>query len=75
MSIKSAGSVAIQKDLEDAVVGEASLTWTLSQEETLSFRADQKATMMLNFRLADGTRAASNKTELCFRDNHITEVI
>lgn len=75
LTFKSNGSVIVRKDLSEATVGEASLTWLLTQEETLAFGPNQHATMMINYRLADGTRGASVKTDLTFRDNHISEVI
>lgn len=75
LTFKANGFVVIQKDLSAAEVGETSLTWDLSQAETLSFGANQHARMMINYRLADGTRGASAETEVVFRDNHITEVI
>lgn len=75
LSIKSEGSIVVQKSLEEAAVSEASLSWTLTQQETLSFKPNQKARMMLNYKLSDGTRGASSETEINIRTNHITEVI
>ena len=75
LTFKANGSVVIRKDLAAATVGEASLSWELSQAETLIFGTNQHAKMMINYRLADGTRGASTETEVVFRDNHITEVI
>lgn len=75
LSFKTNGSVIVRKDLSAATVGQKSLTWELSQAETLSFGANQHARMMINYKLADGTRGASAETEVVFRDNHITEVI
>lgn len=75
LTIKSNSSIIIQKSLEDAEVGETSLSWTLTQAETLSFEANQHAKMMLNWRLAEGTRGASNEMDICFRSNHVVEVI
>lgn len=69
------GSVMIEKSLQDATAGNASLSWQLTQQETLAFEAGEKAKMMLNFRLADGTRGASNEKDIQFLTNHITEVI
>ena len=74
-TIKSNGAVMICKTLAEATVGEDALSWTLSQQETLMFCVNQRAHMMINWKLADGTRGASDKTELCFRSNDITEVI
>ena len=75
LTVKSGSVIKLQKDLTDATAGEKSLTWDLTQEETLMFDINERAKMMLNYRLADGTRGASRETELCFRQNHIEEVI
>lgn len=75
LTIRAAGTVAVKKNLEEAAAGEKSLTWQLTQEETLMFGDGQKAKMMLNFKLTDGTRCASHEMELQFRGNHIEGVI
>ena len=60
--------------LSDATIGEDSLSWTLTQEETLSIGA-RTATMMLNWVTEDGTRGASEQVFITGGDNHIREVI
>lgn len=74
LTIKERGTTLIEKDLSDATVGEDSLSWTLSQEETLSIGV-KSASMMLNWKLADGTRGASDVVLVTGGDNHIREVI
>lgn len=74
LTIKERGTTLIEKNLADANVGEDSLSWTLSQEETLSIGA-KSASMMLNWKLADGTRGASDVVLVTGGDNHIREVI
>lgn len=74
LTIKERGTTLIEKTLADANVGEDSLSWTLSQEETLSIGA-KSASMMLNWKLADGTRGASDVVLVTGGDNHIREVI
>ena len=74
LTIKERGATLIEKDLSDATVGEDSLSWTLSQEETLSIGA-KSASMMLNWKLADSTRGASDVVLITGGDNHIREVI
>lgn len=74
LTIKERGTTLIEKDLSDATVEEDSLSWTLSQEETLSIGA-KSASMMLNWKLADGTRGASDAVLVTGGDNHIREVI
>ena len=63
----------ITKTLSDATIGENSLTWTLTQEDTLSLQ--NEVSMMLNFVCTDGTRGASDKTSIAVKTNHINEVI
>lgn len=72
ITLKCAG-LTIEKSLEGATVGENTLSWTLTQEETLAL--DGKATLMLNWKTEDGTRGASSRT--CFKidENDINEVI
>lgn len=74
LTIKERGTILIEKTLADANVGEDSLSWTLSQEETLSIGAKSDS-MMLNWKLADGTRGASDVVLITGGDNHIREVI
>ena len=73
MTIKRNGTVTIEKDLDDATVGEKDLSWTLTQSETLSVSGD--ACIMLNWKTNDGTRGASAETVVRFIPNHIEEVI
>ena len=68
------GSILIEKSLNDAVSGTDTLSWTLTQEETLSIGTRQ-ASIMLNWVTSDGTRGASGKSVLYIEDNHIEEVI
>lgn len=74
LTIKQRGEVVIQKDLSQAIIGENSLSYRLSQEETLSL-ALGKIDMMHNFVLNDGTRGASEEIEVAIIRNHKNEVI
>ncbi len=74
LTIKERGVIIIQLDLSDATVGEDSLSWTLTQEETLLLGA-KTATMMLNWKTEDGTRGASEEVFVQGVSNHIREVI
>lgn len=73
LTIKKGGEIVIEKDLAAASVGEDSLSWTLTQAETLSIAG--MAQVMLNWLLNDGTRGASLQTVVKFDPNHIEEVI
>ena len=74
LTVKERGENIIEKDLSDATVGEDTLSWTLTQEETLQL-AGKTATMMLNWKTEDGTRGASEQVFVTGGDNHIREVI
>ena len=74
LTIKSRGTIAITKTLEDAIVGETDLSWTLTQEETLSLTAGQ-ARMMLNWVTSGGTRGASAETAINVEQNQVKEVL
>ena len=73
LTIKKGGEIAIEKALESASVGETSLSWTLTQAETLSVAG--AAEIMLNWVTQDGTRGASKAATASFTPNHIEEVI
>ena len=74
LAVKERGVNILEKDLSDATVGEDTLSWTLTQEETLQFGA-KTATMMLNWKASDGTRGASEEVFIQGSPNHIREVI
>lgn len=74
LTIKERGVNIIELNLSDATVGEDTLSWTLTQEETLQF-AGKTATMMLNWKTQDGTRGASEEVFIQGSPNHIREVI
>lgn len=74
LSFKQNGTVLIEKDLDDATAGAKSLSWILTQEECLTMNYG-KATVMLNWLLADHTRGASNEYIIEIVANHINEVI
>ena len=73
LSIKQNGAVTLEKDLESATIGQKSLSWTLTQQETLAMQG--KVSMMLNWLLQDGTRGASEKTTVLIDTNYKDEVI
>ena len=74
LTIKERGVDIIEKDLSDATVGQDTLSWTLTQEETLSIGV-KSASIMLNWLTADGTRGASREEVINGVNNHIREVI
>jgi hypothetical protein len=74
LTIKCAGRVILEKTLADAVVGENSLSWILTQQETLAL-GTRTAKMMLNWLTNSGTRGASAETAIIGVTNHKREVI
>lgn len=74
LTIKERGVNIIELNLSDATIGEDSLSWTLTQEETLLI-GTRTATMMLNWKTEDGTRGASEEVFITGAPNHIREVI
>lgn len=74
LTIKQRTGIVIKKTLADATVGENSLSWDLSQEETLAIGA-RGATLMLNWLTADGVRGASKEEAVNGVNNHIREVM
>lgn len=74
LTIISARTVLIEKTLDDAIIGEDTLSWALSQEDTLAL-GTKTAKMMLNWVTADGKRGASEETTIKGTTNHIPEVI
>lgn len=74
LTIKCAGQMLLEKTLADAEIGTNSVSWTLSQSETLSL-GTRVAKMMCNWVTADGTRGASEITTIRGDTNHIPEVI
>lgn len=82
LTIKQSGTVLIEKEMDVATVipastdppTQSSISWELSQEECLTL-AYGRATIMLNWLTADGTRGASNEYSVDIVQNHIPEVI
>ena len=74
LTIKQADRVVIEKTLNSAVTGADSLSWTFTQQETLSLEIGS-VSAMLNWVTADGTRGASKRTMVAIELNDIEEVI
>lgn len=74
LTIKERGTTIIEKSLADASIGEDTLSWTLTQQETLDMGA-KSASIMLNWKLRDGTRGASKEEVIMGVDNHVREVM
>lgn len=59
LSMKQKKQTVIEKDLTEATVGQKSLSWTLTQEETLSLTPGQDVTIVCDWKLASGVRGRS----------------
>lgn len=69
LTIKCAGQIILEKNIDDAEIGGDSISWTLTQEETLDI-GTRSAKMMLNWLTTSGTRGASAETVLVGVTNH-----
>lgn len=74
LTVKRNGDILLRKELEDAEVGEKSVEWHLSQEDTLAIGTGS-ARIMMNWMLRDGTRGATSQRNVMMDPNHIPEVI
>lgn len=74
LTIKCNGQLILEKTLADAVAGEDSLSWTLTQQETLNI-GTRSCKMMLNWVTHSGKRGASEETAIMGVSNHVREVI
>jgi hypothetical protein len=74
LTIKQRTGIVIKKTLADGTIGENSLSWDLSQEETLLLGV-REGTVMLNWVTADGKRGIGAKQSIICEDNDIREVI
>ena len=75
LTIKRNGAIKVEKQLDTATVDaeKKTISWTLSQAETLSVAGT--AELMLNWLTNDGTRGATHATSVRFLPNHKEEVI
>ena len=73
--IKRGGSAVFKKTDGNADAEENSLSFTLSQEETLSLPYGDNMTIGLDWLTVDGTRGRSNIEKLRTGDSGIEEVI
>ena len=73
LTMKKDDVTIVERNLDTATAGTNSLTWKLTQQETLNGLSG--ALMMINYVLTDGTRGASAKTPVQFEDNQKEEVL
>lgn len=74
LTIKQSTGIVLEKTLADATVGTNTLSWTLTQAETLALGM-KDGTVMMNWLTADGTRGIGEMCITSMGDNHIKEVM
>ena len=60
MTVKQSGEIVIEKTLADASIGEDSLSWKLTQEDSLKLVSKLNGQLLCDWLLTDGTRGRSN---------------
>ena len=73
--LKQNGEEKIRKSLENCTLGNMTLTWTLTQEETLSLVAGASCLICLDWVKEDGTRGVGKTTQVSVSSSAINEVI
>ena len=74
LTIKQSCVEKVEKDITAATAGEKTLSWTLTQAESLSL-ANGACKIQCNWLLADGTRGASKIYSVEVTANQVIEVI
>lgn len=69
----TSNGTSLTKELADATIGSTSLSWKLTQEETLSLSG--MSHVMLNWLLSDNTRGATKPSVVVFLSNAVDEVM
>lgn len=73
--IKQRGNVVVQKTIEDALVSDGKLMFTLTQADTLALTVVFPATVVLDWKTASGVRGRSNVYECKVLPAGVNEVI
>lgn len=68
LTMKHGAETVMEKDLSTAIVDEDSIAWRFTQAETLALGGN--VSVMLNWLLDDGTRGASEKTQILVECNY-----
>lgn len=74
LTVKQGGAIVLEKDISSAVVGDGTISWQLTQYDTLHFSLG-KITVMLNWLTENGIRGATPEKVILVEDNHKDEVI
>ena len=74
LTIKMSGTIVLKKDLTSATVTDTTISWMLSQEESLALGIGD-AEMMLNWLDTNGVHGVGKTVSIRITPNHITEVM
>lgn len=74
MTLKQCGDIVVEKTLSDATQGENSLSWKLTQEDTLKL-SSQTGIIVCDWLLSDGTRGRSGVMQFDIGEPAINGVI
>ncbi len=77
LSFYTAQETVVEKDLSTAEVSSDSISWTLTQEETLAIQSPGRMTLyaICNWLTSNGTRGVSNSDTVVFKNNPVNEVM
>lgn len=73
--IKQRGTAVITRDISTATVGESTISWTLTQAETLLLSEKSRALIVCDWLLSDGTRGRSYEVNETVENSGKNEVI
>lgn len=60
LSLKQSGQTVIERDLTTATISEDSISWELTQAETLTLNASRNVSIVCDWLLSSGVRGRSN---------------
>lgn len=73
LTFEQRGKILLEKSLADASLKAKALSWTLTQEDSLSIKGEVE--VMLNWVTSDGLRGASKVMDINFKRNHKETVL
>ena len=68
ITVKQYDVEVLEKDLSDCVINDTSVSFTLTQEETLKLKPNRRISIQVRVRTHDGTALASQKFECDVKD-------
>lgn len=74
LTVEQGGEIILEKELSDMTVGEDSISYTMAQAES-ALIGTKSATVVLNWKLEDGTRGVGETLKILGARNPKDEVI